>query len=394
MLVRILSRNRIKDAEVLLDPIKDYLGVSKALFLSSGRCSLWLILKALARRAPGKLDVIVPAYTCPAVVSAILKAGLRPVLCDINLQDFGYSLDALAHKIGAHTLAVVVVHLFGYPAATKTILEWGAQQGFGVIEDGAQGFGNRGLDPPGKRLGLSGHVGFFSFGRGKPLSALHGGLLVTDSEALYSEAKRLHAKLESPAVPANVEYFSKAAAYNIFLNPRLYWIPQRIPFLHLGETLFEEHFARSRGSSLALGAVQAMLGSVEESMKIRSEASRWYAQALAHVPGLKLPSLPSFPYLRFPLRAASRASRDLLLGELSSKGTGAALFYPCPLNELEGLRQLLNDPNEYPNAKQLAETLITLPVHEGVTPSVRKTIVAAIRDWASPRAGYSVSAGL
>ncbi|CAD7772662.1 MAG: hypothetical protein KIIPBIDF_00381 [Candidatus Methanoperedenaceae archaeon GB50] len=43
------------------------------------------------------------------------------------------------------------------------------------------------------------------------------------------------------------------------------------------------------------------------------------------------------------------------------------MFYPCPLNEQSGLKEYLHDTNIYPNAKKLSQTLITLPLHQGVS---------------------------
>ena len=68
--------------------IKKVMGNAFSLYLSSGRAALWLILKTLSEFNPKKRKVIIPAYTCPAVASAVLKAGLQPVLCDVNLDDF------------------------------------------------------------------------------------------------------------------------------------------------------------------------------------------------------------------------------------------------------------------------------------------------------------------
>jgi perosamine synthetase len=363
-----------------LDALKDYLGAAGVLFLSSGRAALWLILKTLSEQRPERREVIIPAYTCPAVASATLKAGLEPVLCDINLEDYGYSSKALARKISRRTLAVVVVHLFGCPANTKDLIEWGRQQGFFIVEDGAQAFGNTDLNSNGTMLGMAGDVGFFSFGRGKPLSVLHGGLVATKSEELYHELGRFHEQLGGPPRFEGFKFPIRLALYNLFSSPHLYWIPQNIPSLHLGETLFEHEFSVTKGLNVAIGAIHALLASFERDRKNRAENSSYYSRSLGGVLGVKTPLRPDYPYLRYPLMVTDKGSRDELLVGLVSQGAGAAPFYPCPLNKLEHLREILRDPGPYPNAAALAETLLTLPVHEGLVPTLRRKIVSSVKD--------------
>src|SRR5205823_5971822 len=58
-------------------------GAPHVFTVSSGKAALTLTLMAL-KAGSSKCDVIIPAYTCFSVPAAVLKAGLRPVLCDID----------------------------------------------------------------------------------------------------------------------------------------------------------------------------------------------------------------------------------------------------------------------------------------------------------------------
>ncbi|MCX8012617.1 MAG: DegT/DnrJ/EryC1/StrS family aminotransferase, partial [Desulfobacterota bacterium] len=102
--------------------------------------------------------------------------------------------------------------------------------------------------------------------------------------------------------------------------------------------------------------------------------SKWYSFHFKEIESIQLPQVADYPYLRYPLQFRSRVLRDKILEKLISQGTGAALFYPCPLNELNGLREILKDNQLYPNAKKIADTLITLPVHSGVTSKIQEKI--------------------
>jgi len=373
-ILRAIKEVRKEDAENFLEPIKIYLATQNLLFLSSGRAALWLILKALSKLHPERAEVVIPAYTCPALASAVLKAGLKPVLCDINLNDFGFSREALEGKVSKKTLAVILVHLFGYPANIHEVREICQKHGTFMVEDAAQAFGNCLSDSDGSKLGLLGDAGFFSFGRGKPISLMHGGLLVTNSEEIFSKAAEIYGDLNHKGDFPNFRYGINLASYSMLSNPHMYWIPQRLPFLHLGETIFEPDFVRSEGTQLAGVLAGKMIESVEQEKEVRQANSEWYSGNLGNIPRVEAVPSTRFPYLRYPLLVKDREMRDGVLDLLMSQGTGAAMFYPCPLNELPVLREVLKDNRDYPNARKLSDTLITLPVHSGVTETIRNKI--------------------
>jgi len=397
------------------EPIKELLPAKYLLYLSSGRAALWLLLKALSCIQPDKQEVIIPAYTCPAVASAILRAGLKIVLCDINFDDFGLAKDELEKKIGKNTLAVILVHLFGFPANIGQVKESCRKYGIYLIEDAAQAFGNSPVRPreapplkagytsvaqgesraspgiqagesrdslpdsPESRLGFLGDAGFFSFGRGKPVTVLHGGILATNSEEIFREAGKFYGNLNHSRFQ-NLRYGMLLGSYSVFSNPYLYWISQSMPFLHLGETIFEPDFQVSGGTSLAASLMIGICDGIENEKTVRRENVQWYYENLDGISHIQSPPNPDFPYLRYPLFVEDKHLRDRILDQLTSNGTGATLFYPSPLNELPKLKEILNDTNIYPNARQMSNSLITLPVHAGVTSSNRQKILKIINN--------------
>ncbi len=376
MACRRVARKGVRDS--LIGKVRDFLGTKHLLYLSSGRAALWLILKTLSRLGSGKREIILPAYTCPAVVTAVLKAGLKPVLCDNEYSDFGLSMEDLRKKISNNTLAVIVVHLFGYPANVREVIDYCRLSKIWVIEDAAQGFGNSLPDCPEKKLGLLGDAGFFSFGRGKPINILHGGIFVTKSEEMSREARKIYEKLPPSVALPRWKYELTLIGYATFSNPFLYWIPQRIPFFHIGETIFEPDMTVSPGIDMSVSLLSKMLEFTHAEKEIRIRNTQWYARNLEPESLLDPVPCSSFPYLRYPMRIKRREARDRLLAQLTAAGTGAAAYYPCPLNELPGLREVLQDDTEYPNARHLAETLITLPVHGRVKQSHLKEIRSII----------------
>ena len=361
------------------DSLKDLLGAEYLLYLTSGRAALWLLLKALSKIKPARKEIIIPAYTCPAIASAILKTNLKPVLCDINLNDFGFKTEDLRLKINKGTLAVVIVHLFGFPANIEEVKECCKLNDVFLIEDAAQAFGNSPLGSPESKLGLLGDAGFFSFGRGKPLSLGHGGILVTNSDGVFAESRKVFENIKQQNGYSEIRYLFMLGSYSIFSNPHLYWIPQNMPFFHIGETIFEPGFEISRGIDLAASLITNFLPSIEKEKEIRQENTMYYSNGLDGIPEIKKVPFPEFPYLRYPLIINDSKQRNRVLDQLICHGTGATLFYPTPLNELPGLEEVLGDRNVYPNAKKLSDGLITLPVHSGVTVSHCEKIIEIIK---------------
>ena len=360
-----------------IERIIRYLGGRKAFYLSSGRAALWLYLKALSIFKPERKEVIVPAYTCPSVVSAVFKAGLTPVLCDNNLDDFGYELREFENKLGRKTLAAIAVHLYGVPVRVDDIQELCRSNSAALVEDAAQAFGNSFLGEKDVKLGMKGDAGFYSFGRGKPVSILHGGLLVVTSDEVFREAGKIAQGLKTDN--ASVQYCLALSTYALFSNPTLYWIPQMIPFLNLGGTVFEPEFETSRGLSVAASFLETMLAGLEKEKEIRGTNSKWYSDNLSQACFRHIGLRGEYPYLRYPLIIDDRDLRACILEKLVAEGTGATGSYPTPLNQLPKLREVLADDTEYKCAKKIAESIVTLPVHSGVSAANRENIMSIIR---------------
>lgn len=165
--------------------------------VTSGTAALLGALKAIGIR-PGD-QVITQSHTFVATVEAILEAGAEPVITEV---DATLNMDPgdLAEKITGKTKAIMPVHMLGAPARMGEIMEIAGDRGIPVVEDAAQapGGGYRG-----RNLGTLGICGCFSLDFGKVITTGEGGMLVTDSEAVYRKAREFadHGHEYNPAVP-------------------------------------------------------------------------------------------------------------------------------------------------------------------------------------------------
>jgi len=133
-------------------------------------------------------EVLIPGYTFVASAAAIIAANAIPVICEV---DDTLTLDpADAEKnITDKTTAILPVHMRGVPCQMNEIMAIAKKHNLKVIEDVAQANGG---SYKGKALGAIGDAGCFSLQYHKVITTGEGGLITTDSEALYNRAVSFH----------------------------------------------------------------------------------------------------------------------------------------------------------------------------------------------------------
>src|SRR6185436_3231003 len=231
-----------RSIRALEDEVLREFRVGHVFTVSSGKAALTLTLMAL-KSGSSRRDVVIPAYTCYSVPAAVLEAGLRPVLCDIDSSTFDFDHAQLARTLNRDTLCVVAHHLFGVPAGIARIRALCAAHGIVLVEDAAQAMG---AASSGRRLGTLGDVGIFSLGRGKNITCGSGGIIVTNSAALSDAIAELYRPLTAASRASQLADFVRLVVMAVFIRPWLYWIPAALPFLGLGRTVFPKQVRLKR----------------------------------------------------------------------------------------------------------------------------------------------------
>jgi dTDP-4-amino-4,6-dideoxygalactose transaminase len=161
--------------------------------------------------------------------------------------------------------------------------------------------------------------------------------------------------------------------YTLFFNPNFFWIPQRIPWLQLGETIFTLDYEVKRLNPRILRLGGRLIPEFEKIRRKRQELAKVYKEKLEpfrqEFVFLPEPGDTRIALLRFPLILKSKEKRDRILAELKRKGLGATGSYPVPLNEQPGAAEYFDRKESYPNAKFISERILTLPLHESVAGS-------------------------
>src|SRR5579864_5178739 len=163
-----------------------YCGTSECIALNSGTSALHLALLA-AGIGPGDEVITVP-FTFVASVAAVIYAGTRPVLVDIDPRSFTMDPALIEAAITPRTKAILPVHLYGQTADMDPIVEIARRHNLLVIEDAAQAHGAK---YKGRRAGSIGDMACFSFYPGKNLGAYGEGGAVTTSNPEYARTIRM-----------------------------------------------------------------------------------------------------------------------------------------------------------------------------------------------------------
>jgi dTDP-4-amino-4,6-dideoxygalactose transaminase len=335
--------------------IRGYFGSEFVFLASSGKASLVLILKGLSSLRARK-KVLVPAYTCFSVPSAIMKSGLEIALCDVNPDTLDFDFDQLERLADDKTLCIVSTHLFGIPSDVDRTRRICVEKGIFLVEDAAQAMG---VENAGRKLGTLGDVGFFSLGRGKNISCGSGGIILTSSRKIAESIRKFHGELKREPAGEYARSVAEAFFMKVFMNPFLYWIPYGLPFLHIGETRFNPVFPEYRLSNFKAGMLGSWRERMEQYNRCRILTGRHYKEAFALRAEKKIYSL-DLPYLRFPVYANDpdgKARACGLYGDL-----GVSPMYPDSVNRIEELREYFGG-SKYPGAERIASTLMTLPTH-------------------------------
>jgi dTDP-3-amino-3,4,6-trideoxy-alpha-D-glucose transaminase len=288
-------------------------GARYAVGVGNGTDAITLLLRA-ADIGPGD-DVLIPAMTAAYTGLAVIAAGARPVIVDVDPGTLTIDPAACAAALTARTRAIVPVHLYGQAADMAAVGALAARHALLVVEDCCQAHLATGGSTP---VGTQGTGGAFSFYPTKNLGALgDGGAAITNDPAVAERIRRLrnggqttryhHAEagvnsrldeMHAAVLRARLPYLGRwterrralAALYRRLLPPSVEPIPQR----DAGHVyhLFPVRSARREGLQAALAAAGI--------------------ETLIHYP-VPLSEQPAFaPYRPADCPVAARAARELL----------------------------------------------------------------------------------
>lgn len=272
-----------------------YIGVPRAVAVSSGTAGLHLCIRALDISEGD--EVIVPSFTFIAAANVIRYERATPVFVDIEPTTLNIDPTKIEAAITPHTRAILVVHNFGVPANMQIILEIAKRHQLPVIEDACEAIG---AEFHNRRVGSFGDAAVFAFYPNKQITTGEGGIIVTPDESL---AERMRALRNQGRYPSNDWLQHSELGYNYRLSEL----------------------------SCALGIEQ--LKRIDAILATRESVAREYSQRLQCeslvLPPLKLPHsrISWFVYVIRVQPGFQQAHRDAILQSLASQGIGCARYF-------------------------------------------------------------------
>src|SRR3989338_11463137 len=156
-IVDVIKTNYLAEGKTVKEfekELSNYIGTSGGIATSTGTLALHLALMSLDVKEND--EIIAPSYVCRSVLNAILYCGAKPVLCDVDKEDYNISFEDAKRKLTKRTKAIIVSHMFGCPAEIDKFRRLGIY----IIEDCAHSIGAK---YKGRKVGSWGDLAIFSF---------------------------------------------------------------------------------------------------------------------------------------------------------------------------------------------------------------------------------------
>lgn len=366
LLSTLVRPQRSNSLATLRDELRQLLGRSQIFFAPSARCAIAQILSLLPQR-----EVVMPAFNCGVVKSAVEAAGKKIIYVDvakagINATAAEFDEEARPGRI------LLATHQFGVPTDIEAICELSRSRGCITIEDAACSFG---AARNGRQLGTFGDFGVFSFESWKRLPAFRGGAISVNNGGLF-DPTRLNSE---PLVETTSKMPSREIVSALLRNvATIPWLYGRLVLPVLLRSYFQSPTgggnSGSGNSSVTSGSpftraihpyqaqlILRMLGRMDRIRAHIGQLTKLYTDAFRT--GSVTTFLPSerddAGLLRYPIAFPGKTRAEVL-----RRALGRGLYLETEFEEP------LPDPSEhgrFPNSVWAGRNLILLPLYASLS---------------------------
>lgn len=327
------------------EDLKTYFQAPFAMPLTSATAGLHLALLALNLKQGD--EVITTPLTFAATLNAIVLAGAKPVLVDVDPKTLNMDLNQVEDLINEHTRVILPVHFAGLPVDLDVLYAMAQKYHLRIIEDAAHAIGS---EYKGRRIGSFGDTQVFSFHPNKNMTTGEGGCVVTQDAELAQQIERL----------------------------RFHGI-DRQSFNRYGKNGSQDYEIVLPGYKYNMMDIQAAIGihqlkELDDFIARRNELADRYHEALSDWPQWTLPKRPAYDHLHAwhiytPLINEEMAgiNRDEFMQAMKEKNIGTGLhyravhLYPFYRNAY-GFKE-----GDYPASENVCSRIVSLPLFPSMT---------------------------
>jgi dTDP-4-amino-4,6-dideoxygalactose transaminase len=380
------SRNVYEDLE------QHFAGLTNskyAVVLPYGRSALYFYLKAFDIN---KQEVIVPAYTCQSVIGPILETENIPVFADSKAYGFNMDEGSIAPLITGNTKAIVTAAMYGSPIDLDHYIKLKTNhKDICCIGDYALGFLTYVTKQKEDALKAFDIV-CFSFGIGKEVSFLGGGVLITNDEDIYRKIKEARdAACTMPDGKTLLRVLLKLFAVYLLFNPLfykvLYLLSEKTHLLDeekglnigVSENLPGDSFILPTRFQMRLALNR--LENIGKYIQNRKMVLDNYYEEMKKIAGVARGRiiLPAYcdTLSHFPILVPVK-DRDEILRYLTKNNIHSTVIFKKTLNEF-----CADSGRNYrlPHAGEYAAAMVVLPLYYGIPLRTIRKVVALIGEW-------------
>lgn len=319
-------------------------GVQYAVGVGNGTDALQLAVRALELSPED--EVIVPSFTFVASAGAVALAGSKVVFADVDPRTFTLDPASLRQHITPKTKAVVVVHLYGHPAAMEEIQAICREHKLFLIEDCAQ---STGATYRQQTVGGLGDLSCYSFFPTKNLGgAGDGGMVLTNNPQLFEKVQMLRG------------HGSKTRYYHDILG------------------------TNSRLDELQAAVLRVKLPHVAHWNELRRRNAQLYTQALEGLPVVTPYEAPHCGHVYHQYTILT-PHRDELFEYLRAHEVGPMIYYPVSLHLQKTFAASSQGEGSLPVCEEIQKKVLSLPMFPELTPEQITSIAHKIREFFAQR---------
>lgn len=331
--------------------LSNYLGASYVVPCANGTDALQIALMSLDLE-PGD-EIIVPAFTYVATAEVIGLLKLKPVLTEVDPDNFMITATEIKKVITPKSKAIVPVHLYGQCAPMEEILQLAKEFNLYVIEDTAQAIGAVYTFSDGRtsHAGTMGDIGCTSFFPSKNLGCYG------DGGAMYTNDATLGKKLQ---VIANHGQAKKYHHSVIGCNSRL--------------------------DTIQAAVLNVKLKYLDKYSEARNRVADTYDRAFKDLLWIKIPvrvANSTHVFHQYTLQLVNQSDRDQLKIHLQELGVPSMVYYPVSLHLQEAFKTSEFGEGDFPICEDLCTRVLSLPIHTEMDIETLSYIIESVKSFKS-----------